>query len=179
MVGVIVGGQDVLTVCSCRTPNVPSCTTWSVKVATRANLSALSISVKTLYLRWAGVFDSHLQWALIIYYCFQDSKRAFLHECVNEEGDKEKLDAFVNFCEDTIFEVENRSLWQGVLPVSQSTNPLSCRNELRVIYLYSHWDMHGLSCCPSFLVCHPVKFHPVTIRNRRDTLMMLWYHIPY
>jgi ryanodine receptor 2 len=37
----------------------------------------------------------------------KDSKRAFLHECVNEEGDKEKLDAFVNFCEDTIFEMQH------------------------------------------------------------------------
>ena len=36
----------------------------------------------------------------------QDSKRAFLHVAVNEEGDKEKLEAFVNFCEDTIFEVK-------------------------------------------------------------------------
>ena len=35
----------------------------------------------------------------------QESKRAFLHSVVNEEGDKEKLEAFVNFCEDTIFEV--------------------------------------------------------------------------
>ena len=35
----------------------------------------------------------------------QDSKRAFLHNIVNEEGEKGKLECFVNFCEDTIFEV--------------------------------------------------------------------------
>ena len=36
---------------------------------------------------------------------FQDSKRAFLHEAVHAEDSKEKLEFFVNFCEDTIFEV--------------------------------------------------------------------------
>ena len=35
----------------------------------------------------------------------QESKRAFLHAVINEGGDKEKLESFVNFCEDTIFEV--------------------------------------------------------------------------
>ena len=35
----------------------------------------------------------------------QESKRSFLHSVVNEGGDKEKLESFVNFCEDTIFEV--------------------------------------------------------------------------
>uniref|UniRef100_X1Z8I7 Ryanodine receptor n=1 Tax=Capitella teleta TaxID=283909 RepID=X1Z8I7_CAPTE len=35
------------------------------------------------------------------------SKRAFLHSVVAEEGDKEKLEAFVNFCEDTVFEVQH------------------------------------------------------------------------
>jgi len=37
----------------------------------------------------------------------QDSKRAFLHNIVNEEGEKGKLECFVNFCEDTIFEVRS------------------------------------------------------------------------
>lgn len=36
----------------------------------------------------------------------QESKRSFLHSVVNEGGDKEKLESFVNFCEDTIFEVQ-------------------------------------------------------------------------
>lgn len=36
---------------------------------------------------------------------FQESKRAFLHGVVAEEGSKEKLEAFTNFCEDAIFEV--------------------------------------------------------------------------
>lgn len=38
-------------------------------------------------------------------YFFQESKRSFLHSVINEGGDKEKLESFVNFCEDTIFEV--------------------------------------------------------------------------
>ena len=37
----------------------------------------------------------------------KESKRSFLHSVVNEGGDKEKLESFVNFCEDTIFEVSN------------------------------------------------------------------------
>jgi hypothetical protein len=36
----------------------------------------------------------------------QESKRAFLHNIVSEGlGDINKLNNFVNFCEDTIFEV--------------------------------------------------------------------------
>ena len=37
----------------------------------------------------------------------QESKRYFLHNIVNEEGDKEKIESFVGFCEDTIFEVSD------------------------------------------------------------------------
>ncbi len=40
-----------------------------------------------------------------MYVPLQESKRSFLHSVVNEGGDKEKLEFFVNFCEDTIFEV--------------------------------------------------------------------------
>lgn len=35
----------------------------------------------------------------------KESKRAFFHSIVTEGGDKEKLEAFVNFCEDAIFEM--------------------------------------------------------------------------
>lgn len=41
----------------------------------------------------------------VYYFTPQESKRSFLHSVVNEGGDKEKLESFVNFCEDTIFEV--------------------------------------------------------------------------
>ncbi|BFZ07812.1 hypothetical protein BsWGS_10847 [Bradybaena similaris] len=37
----------------------------------------------------------------------KESKRSFLHSVVNEGGDKEKLTSFVNFCEDTIFEMQH------------------------------------------------------------------------
>jgi len=37
----------------------------------------------------------------------KDSKRAFLHEAVHAEDSKEKLEFFVNFCEDTIFEMQH------------------------------------------------------------------------
>lgn len=37
----------------------------------------------------------------------QESKRAFFHSIVTEGGDKEKLEAFINFCEDAIFEMQH------------------------------------------------------------------------
>lgn len=37
------------------------------------------------------------------------SKRAFFYSIVTEGGDKEKLEAFVNFCEDAIFEMTHAS----------------------------------------------------------------------
>lgn len=36
----------------------------------------------------------------------KESKRAFFYSIVTE-GDKEKLEAFVNFCEDAIFEMQH------------------------------------------------------------------------
>ena len=37
----------------------------------------------------------------------KESKRQFLYDIVNEGDDKEKLEQFVNFCEDTIFEMQH------------------------------------------------------------------------
>lgn len=42
-------------------------------------------------------------------FCIQESKRAFFYSIVTEGGDKEKLEAFVNFCEDAIFEMQHAS----------------------------------------------------------------------
>ncbi|CAM1294058.1 RYR2 (predicted) [Pycnogonum litorale] len=39
----------------------------------------------------------------------KESKRAFFYGIVTEGGDKEKLEAFVNFCEDAIFEMQHAS----------------------------------------------------------------------
>lgn len=36
----------------------------------------------------------------------KESKRQFIFDVVNESGDKEKMEMFVNFCEDTIFEMQ-------------------------------------------------------------------------
>lgn len=36
----------------------------------------------------------------------KESKRQFVFDVVNESGDKEKMEMFVNFCEDTIFEMQ-------------------------------------------------------------------------
>lgn len=37
----------------------------------------------------------------------KESKRAFFHSIVTEGGDKEKLESFVNFCEDAVFEMQH------------------------------------------------------------------------
>ena len=44
----------------------------------------------------------------------RESKRTFLHAVINESGDdKEKLGFFVNFCEDTIFEMQHSESISG------------------------------------------------------------------
>lgn len=45
---------------------------------------------------------------------FQESKRAFFYSIVTEGGDKEKLEAFINFCEDAIFEMQHASALMAV-----------------------------------------------------------------
>lgn len=44
----------------------------------------------------------------------KESKRAFFHSIVTEGGDKEKLEAFINFCEDAIFEMQHASALMAV-----------------------------------------------------------------
>ncbi|XP_033608233.1 ryanodine receptor isoform X6 [Cryptotermes secundus] len=48
----------------------------------------------------------------------KESKRAFFYSIVTEGGDKEKLEAFVNFCEDAIFEMTHAS---GLMAVVESS----------------------------------------------------------
>ncbi|CAF1381800.1 unnamed protein product, partial [Adineta ricciae] len=43
----------------------------------------------------------------------KESKKAFLHLVVNETDDKEKLEQFINFCEDTIFEMQHAVALSG------------------------------------------------------------------
>ncbi|KAJ8982736.1 hypothetical protein NQ317_014034 [Molorchus minor] len=47
----------------------------------------------------------------------KESKRAFFYSIVTEGGDKEKLEAFINFCEDAIFEMQHAS---GLMAVEES-----------------------------------------------------------
>ena len=37
----------------------------------------------------------------------KESKRAFFYAIINDGGDKEKMEAFVDFCEDSIFEMQH------------------------------------------------------------------------
>ncbi|PAA75585.1 hypothetical protein BOX15_Mlig001605g2 [Macrostomum lignano] len=43
----------------------------------------------------------------------KESKRSFLYSVINEGGDKEKLESFINFCEDTIFEMQHAQRVSG------------------------------------------------------------------
>ncbi|XP_045464164.1 ryanodine receptor isoform X4 [Harmonia axyridis] len=47
----------------------------------------------------------------------KESKRAFFYSIVTEGGDKEKLEAFINFCEDAIFEMQHAS---GLMSTEES-----------------------------------------------------------
>ncbi|KAK9885791.1 hypothetical protein WA026_013660 [Henosepilachna vigintioctopunctata] len=47
----------------------------------------------------------------------KESKRAFFYSIVTEGGDKEKLEAFINFCEDAIFEMQHAS---GLMATEES-----------------------------------------------------------
>lgn len=47
----------------------------------------------------------------------KESKRAFFYSTVTEGGDKEKLELFINFCEDAIFEMQHAS---GLMAVEES-----------------------------------------------------------
>jgi ryanodine receptor 2 len=51
----------------------------------------------------------------------KESKRAFFYSIVTEGGDKEKLEAFVNFCEDAIFEMQHAASLMGESDSSQPT----------------------------------------------------------
>ncbi|KAI4471407.1 ran binding protein 9-related [Holotrichia oblita] len=48
----------------------------------------------------------------------KESKRAFFYSIVTEGGDKEKLEAFINFCEDAIFEMQHASALMAVEDLS-------------------------------------------------------------
>lgn len=50
----------------------------------------------------------------------KESKRAFFYSIVTEGGDKEKLEAFINFCEDAIFEMQHAS---GIMTTEEAGGP--------------------------------------------------------
>lgn len=54
---------------------------------------------------------------VLIDFVTQESKRAFFYSIVTEGGDKEKLEAFINFCEDAIFEMQHAS---GLMSTEES-----------------------------------------------------------
>lgn len=60
----------------------------------------------------------------------KESKRTFLHSVVGESGDKEKLECFVNFAEDTIFEMQHA---QGISGDEEN---------LQISRVCSFWSYH-------------------------------------
>nr|VZI27969.1 unnamed protein product [Spirometra erinaceieuropaei] len=65
----------------------------------------------------------------------KDSKRAFLHTVVGESGDKEKLECFVNFAEDTIFEMQHAEEISGDDDNLQISRVVAVRNFLETTHL--------------------------------------------
>ncbi|VDK35416.1 unnamed protein product [Dibothriocephalus latus] len=65
----------------------------------------------------------------------KDSKRAFLHTVVGESGDKEKLECFVNFAEDTIFEMQHAEEISGDDDNLQISRVVAVRNFLEATHL--------------------------------------------
>lgn len=61
----------------------------------------------------------------------QESKRSFLHNIINEEGDNEKIESFVNFCEDTIFEVCRLCITEPIRNVIRDPRLIHIRNIIR------------------------------------------------
>ncbi|KAL0169260.1 hypothetical protein M9458_033856, partial [Cirrhinus mrigala] len=55
----------------------------------------------------------------------QESKRQFIFDVVNKGGEKEKMELFVNFCEDTIFEMKHAAQISG----SESGEELKAKDE--------------------------------------------------
>nr|QCQ73687.1 ryanodine receptor [Mythimna separata] len=62
----------------------------------------------------------------------KESKRAFFYSIVTEGGDKEKLEAFVNFCEDAIFEMTHAS---GLMAASEETVGGTKNREASYMYM--------------------------------------------
>lgn len=55
----------------------------------------------------------------------KESKSAFFYSIVTEGGDKEKLEAFVNFCEDAIFEMQHASYLMATDDFEASTKKVA------------------------------------------------------
>ncbi|GBP39010.1 Ryanodine receptor [Eumeta japonica] len=62
----------------------------------------------------------------------KESKRAFFYSIVTEGGDKEKLEAFVNFCEDAIFEMTHAS---GLMAASEESGGGPKNREAAYMYM--------------------------------------------
>lgn len=73
----------------------------------------------------------------------QESKRAFFYSIVTEGGDKEKLEAFVNFCEDAIFEMTHAS---GLMAAEESSGGGKAR-ETSYSYMTEEDEERWVLCC--------------------------------
>ncbi|VUZ49839.1 unnamed protein product, partial [Hymenolepis diminuta] len=73
----------------------------------------------------------------------KESKRTFLHSVVGESGDKEKLECFVNFAEDTIFEMQHAQSISGDDENLQISRVVAVRNLLEATRLSSVFTFLG------------------------------------
>jgi len=120
----------------------------------------------------------------------KESKRAFLHNIVNEEGEKGKLECFVNFCEDTIFEMQHAasiSAEEIMMPQYTAIKPADGTARLGVVdtlKLGGSYIKDGVMMLLSFLSPSNIreKFNIVramTVAEMLRGLVRLNIHIAY
>jgi hypothetical protein len=100
----------------------------------------------------------------------RESKRQFLFDIVNESDEKEKLENFVNFCEDTIFEMQHAASISPE-PVEDYSTPREDRPSLlKRTAEWAKWLLFSL-----FAVLSPVYLQSLvdSVRNssRRELLL--------
>lgn len=98
---------------------------------------------------------------------FQDSKRAFLHNTVTEDADKEKLDSFMNFCEDTVFEVKLGVYPIYIVPQRRDWKMLLHLRQKLYGFRMCYFVMHILCALSNIVLvlCTSFLSHPLYIYN--------------
>ena len=65
----------------------------------------------------------------------KESKKAFFYATISDGGDKEKMECFVNFCEDAIFEMQHSA---SLMETEDGEGTVGHHNQLSLGNLESH-----------------------------------------